>query len=222
MRLLLAEDDRRLCSLLERGLAENGYVVDAVSRGDDALHLLRLYEYAVAILDWRMPGLDGVEVIRSARRLGVPVPVLVLTARDAVMDRVGALDAGADDYLIKPFEFPELLARLRALQRRPPAVLPALSVGGIQLDPAMHRVTAGVRELRLTGMEFALLEVLLRRHPATVSRTSLVQHLWEDEAGAVDTNTLDVHVTRLRGKLAGTGLRVTNVRGIGYRLEEPA
>ena len=222
MRLLLAEDDLRLRSLLERGLGENGYVVDAVDRGDDALHLLRLYEYAVAVLDWRMPGLDGVEVIRAGRRLGLPVPVLVLTARDAVADRVAALDAGADDYLVKPFEFPELLARLRALQRRPPALLPALRVGGVELDPAARRVSDGDRELRLTAMEYSLLEILLRKHPAVVTRAALARQLWEDEVGAVDTNTLDVHVTRLRGKLGPTGLRVANVRGVGYRLEERA
>jgi DNA-binding response OmpR family regulator len=220
MRLLVAEDDHRLRSLLQRGLGESGYVVDAVERGDDALHLLRLYEYAVAVLDWRLPGLDGVEVIQAMRRLGLLVPVLMLTARGTITDRVDALDAGADDYLVKPFEFPELLARLRALQRRPATNLPTLSAGGIDLDPATRRVTNGNRELRLTAMEFSLLEVLLRRHPAVVGRSTLVQQLWEDEAGAVDANTLDVHITRLRGKLGGTSLRVSNVRGVGYRLEE--
>jgi two-component system copper resistance phosphate regulon response regulator CusR len=220
MRLLLAEDDVRLRSLLRRGLAENGYVVDEVERGDDALHLLRLYEYAVAVLDWRMPGLDGIEVVRAVRGLELRMPILVLTARDAVTDRVAALDAGADDYLVKPFEFPELLARLRALQRRPAVLQTALRAGGVELDPAARRVLAGGHELRLTAMEYGMLEVLLRRHPGVASRTAIAQHLWEDEAGAVDANTVDVHVTRLRGKLAGTGLRVVNVRGVGYRLQE--
>ncbi len=135
---------------------------------------------------------------------------------------MSALDAGADDYLIKPFEFPELLARLRALQRRRATSLPALSAGGVELDPATRRVSAHERELRLTAMEYALLEVLMRRHPSVVGRAALVQQLWEDEAGAVDANTLDVHVTRLRGKLTGTALRVSNVREVGYRLEELA
>src|SRR5262245_42944745 len=220
MRLLIAEDDPRLCSLLLRGLTENGYVVDAAGRGDDALHVLGSYGYAVAVLDWRMPGLDGVEVIKAARKRRIAVPVLVLTARDAIADRVDALDAGADDYLVKPFQFPELLARLRALMRRPAALLPVLRLGGVQLDPAARRVSAGSRELPLTAMEYALLEALLRGHPAAVSRTSLARHLWQDEAGAVDPNTLDVHVTRLRGKLAPTALRVANVRGVGYRLED--
>lgn len=220
MRVLLAEDDRHLKEVLERGLVENGYVLDAVERGDDALHLFRLYDYAVAILDWRMPGLDGVEVIRAVRRLDIRVPILVLTARDALMDRVDALDAGADDYLIKPFQFPELLARLRALQRRPLVQQPALGAGDVELEPATRRVRAGGNDLRLTAMEYGLLEVLLRGYPAVVSRASLFNHLWEDEAAAVDSNTLDVHVTRLRGKLTQTRLRLVNVRGVGYRLEE--
>jgi DNA-binding response OmpR family regulator len=194
--------------------------VDAVDRGDDALHLMRLGEYAVAVLDWRMPGLDGVEVIRAARRIEIRLPILVLTARDAVTDRVDALDAGADDYLVKPFEFPELLARLRALLRRPSFLQPVLIVGGVQLDPVARTVRGEGRELRLTAMEYGLLEVLLRRHPGVASRASIFAHLWEDEAGAVDPNTLDVHVTRLRGKLGPTGLRLVNVRGVGYRLED--
>src|SRR5215471_2254052 len=178
MRLLIAEDDPRLSALLRRGLTENGYVVDAAARGDDALHLLAIYDYAAAVLDWRMPGLDGIEVIRAARSRRIAVPVLVLTARDGLADRVDALDAGADDYLVKPFQFPELLARLRALQRRPAVLPPVLELGGVRLDPAARRVTCAGVEVRLTPIELSLLELLLRRHPAMTSRGLIAQHLW--------------------------------------------
>lgn len=220
MRLLIAEDDPRLCSLLRRGLSENGYVVDAAARGDDALHLLEVYDYAVAVLDWRMPGLDGVEVIKAARKRRIAVPVLVLTARDGLADRVDALDAGADDYLVKPFQFPELLARLRALQRRRVASAPILELGGVRLDPSTRRVTSGGAEVRLAPIELSLLELLMRRHPATTSRDLIAQHLWPEEWAGTSRNNIEVHVSRLRSKLTGSSLRLTSVRGTGYRLED--
>lgn len=220
VRLLIAEDDPRLCSLLRRGLSENGYVVDAAARGDDALHLLEVYDYAVAVLDWRMPGLDGVEVIKAARKRRIAVPVLVLTARDGLADRVDALDAGADDYLVKPFQFPELLARLRALQRRRVASAPILELGGVRLDPSTRRVTSGGAEVRLAPIELSLLELLMRRHPATTSRDLIAQHLWPEEWAGTSQNNIEVHVSRLRSKLTGSSLRLTSVRGTGYRLED--
>jgi DNA-binding response OmpR family regulator len=220
MRLLIAEDDPRLASLLERGLTENGYVVDVARRGDDALHLLAIYDYAAAVLDWRMPGLDGVEVIRAARSRRIAVPVLVLTARDGLADRVDALDAGADDYVVKPFQFPELLARLRALQRRPAALPPVMELGGVRLDPAARRVTCGGAEVRLTPIELSLLELLLRRHPAMTSRDLIAQHLWPEEWAGTSGNAIEVHASRLRTKLGPSSLRLLSVRGSGYRLEE--
>lgn len=220
MRLLIAEDDPRLSALLQRGLTENSYVVDVVDRGDDALHLLAIYDYAVAVLDWRMPGLDGVEVIRAARGRRVAVPVLVLTARDGLSDRVDALDAGADDYMVKPFQFPELLARLRALQRRPGVRPPVLELGGVRLDPSVRRASYGGVELRLAPIELSLLELLMRRHPAMTSRDLIAQHLWPEEWAGVSGNAIEVHVSRLRGKLSGSRLRLVSVRGSGYRLEE--
>lgn len=220
MRLLLAEDDARLASLLERGLTENGYVVDATARGDDALHLLSVYEYTAAVLDWRMPGLDGVEVIRAARTRRIAVPVLVLTARDGLQDRVDALDAGADDYLVKPFQFPELLARLRALQRRPGASPPVLELGGVRLDPATRRVTRDGHAVSLTPTEFSLLELLLRRQPAATSRSLIAQHLWSEEWAGTTENAIEVHASRLRSKLSGARMKVVGVRGVGYRLDE--
>ena len=220
MRLLLAEDDPALRSVLERGLRENGYVVDAVDRGDDALHLLGLYEYALAILEWRMPGRPGVEVIAEARRRRLRTPILMLTARDALADRVTGLDTGADDYLVKPFEFDELLARLRALQRRPAASgEPTLAAGFLKYDPGTREATVGGRPLSLTPTERAILELLLRRRPTAVTRAAIAQHGWEDESDPLGSNVIEVHVARLRGKLAGAGVRVVTVRGVGYRLD---
>ncbi len=194
-------------------------MVDAVPDGDRALRYLRGYEYEVAILDWRMPGTSGIDVVRRIRRQGSRVPVLMLTARDTTTDRVEGLDAGADDYLVKPFEFAELLARLRALQRRPAVPLdPVLSMGDLTYDPSAHQVRRGEEEVPLTGRERAILELLMRRHPSVVERRSIALQVWDDEAEAVGSNTIDVHLARLRAKLAGSSVRIETVRGIGYRL----
>ena len=205
--------------MLERGLRRSGYVVDAVPDGDRALLFLRSYDYEVAVLDWRMPGASGLDVVQDVRRRGSKVPVLLLTARDTTEDRVEGLDGGADDYLVKPFEFAELLARIRALQRRPPVVLdPLLAVGDLVLDPATRLARRGNEPLPLTGRELAILELLLRRHPAVVDRRSIAVQVWDDEADAVGSNTIDVHLARLRAKLTGSTVRIETVRGIGYKL----
>ncbi len=218
----MAEDDPGLRSVLARGLERDGYVVDAVPDGDGALRHLRAYDYAVAVLDWRMPGTSGLDVVRALRRSGSTVPVLLLTARDATADRVEGLDAGADDYLVKPFEFAELLARLRALQRRPAGALePVVAVGDLRYDPATRLVYQGPRQVTLTGRELGILELLLRRHPAAVSRRAIAVQVWDDEADAVGSNTIDVHLTRLRGKLGEGATRIETVRGFGYRLVAP-
>jgi DNA-binding response OmpR family regulator len=222
VRVLVAEDDPGLRSVLERGLREHGYVVDAVGDGRAALDHLRVYDYELAVLDWRMPVTSGLEVLEQLRRRGSSLPVLLLTARDTVEDRVTGLDAGADDYLVKPFAFPELLARLRALQRRPPsAVGPILRVGDVELDPASRTVRLGDQEPALTATELAILELLLRRSPAVVHRRTIALHVWDDEADAVGSNTIDVHMARLRAKLAGSRVHVQTVRGVGYRLTDP-
>jgi len=208
----VAEDDPALRSVLERGLRENGYVVDAVVDGEEALAYLRAYEYEAAVLDWRMPGVSGVEVVDRARRRGDRTPVLMLTARDTTADRIAGLNAGADDYLVKPFDFGELLARLRALQRRP-----ALAVDPV-LSCAARRATVDDAPVELTTIEMGLLELLLRRAPAVVSRSTMALQVWDDEADAVGSNTIDVHVGRLRGKLAGSRARIETVRGVGYRM----
>ena len=219
MRLLVAEDDPGLRSVLERGLRESGYVVDAVADGAQALEYLRAYDYEVAVLDWRMPGASGLEVLQVLRRRGSSVPVLMLTARDTAADRVTGLDEGADDYLVKPFDFSELLARLRALQRRPRAVHPPrLTVGDVVLDPATREVTAGGGHPALTATEMGILELLLRRSPAVVDRRTIAVQVWNQEADAVGSNTIEVHVARLRAKLAGAAVRIETARGIGYRI----
>jgi DNA-binding response OmpR family regulator len=219
--LLVAEDDPGLRSVLERGLRRSGYAVDAVEDGDRALRFLRIYEYEAAVLDWRMPGTSGLDVVRELRRRGTRVPVLMLTARDTTEDRVQGLDAGADDYLVKPFELAELLARIRALQRRPPVSLePLLVVGDLEFDPVEQRVRRHGVELPLTGRERAILELLMRRHPAVVGRRTIALQVWDDVAEAVGSNTIDVHLTRLRAKLAGGAAHIETVRGVGYKMVE--
>ncbi len=222
MRVLVAEDDPGLRSVLERGLREHGYVVDAVVDGDQALTHLRAYPYEVAILDWRMPGTTGIEVVRQMRAMGDKTPVLMLTARDATDDRVEGLNVGADDYLVKPFSFAELIARLAALQRRPAlAVCTVLQCGDLAFDPATRLVTRGDATLSLTAIETGILELLLRRAPAAVARRTIAVQVWEDEADPVGSNTIDVHVGRLRAKLVGSTARIETIRGFGYRVVGP-
>jgi two-component system, OmpR family, response regulator len=221
VRVLVAEDDRGLREVLVQGLEDAGYFVDAVERGDDAIDQLKFYDYDVAILDWRMPGLAGVEVASWARRNERPTAILMLTARDAPPDRIQGLDAGADDYLVKPFDFGELLARVRALQRRPRGVdSPVLTRGALSLDPARRQVTLNGRMLNLTTAEFHILELLMRRFPAVVERKAIAEHAWRDETEPLGSNVIDVKMSRLRAKLVDSGVRVVTVRGSGFRLEE--
>ena len=222
MRVLVAEDDAGLRTVLERGLRENGYVVDAVADGQAAVKWLRAYEHEVAILDWRMPLKSGVEVVEEVRRLGVKTPILMLTARDAPVDRVAGLHAGADDYLVKPFDFDELLARLVALQRRPAlTVAPKIAVGDLCYDPATRELTVAASPVALTSTELAIMELLLRRSPAVVTRRSIALQVWDDEADVVGSNTIDVHVGRLRSKIAASTAKIQTVRGSGYRVVVP-
>jgi len=219
MRLLVAEDDPGLREVLARGLRENGYAVDAVPDGQQAISFLRVYEYEVAVLDWRMPALSGLEVLQQMRRETMPTPVLMLTARDTPADRVTGLDQGADDYLIKPFDFGELLARIRALQRRPRTAPAAqLCLGDLVFDPVSRDVRIAGQRRALTVTELGILEALLRRSPAVAQRRSIAQHVWGHEADAMGSNTIDVHLARLRAKLAGGRIRIETVRGIGYRI----
>jgi DNA-binding response OmpR family regulator len=221
MRILVAEDDASLRAVLVLGLEDNGYRVDAVERGDDAIDQLKFYEYDVAVLDWRMPGASGIDVVRWARRHDRPTALLMLTARDAPPDRIQGLDAGADDYLVKPFDFGELLARIRALQRRPRGVdAPVIARGRITIDPVTRVAAVDGRALALTVTEYNILELLMRRWPAVVDRKAIAEHGWRDETDPLGSNAIDVQVSRLRAKIPDAGVRIVTVRGAGYRLDD--
>jgi DNA-binding response OmpR family regulator len=219
VRVLVAEDDDTLGEVLARGLRNSGYVVDLVGDGATALSYSRCYDYAVAVLDWLMPGVSGIDVVRQLRRRGTRTPVLMISGRDTPADRVAGLDAGADDYMVKPFDFTELLARLRALQRRPPDLLPPrLTIGDVECDPASREVRVGDRSPALTAIELGILETLMRFSPAVADRRQIAQHVWDNEADTFSSNTIDVHLARLRAKLSGSCARIETVRGIGYRI----
>jgi len=220
MRVLVVEDERKLGELLRRGLGEEGYAADLADRGEEALWMAQAVSYDAIVLDVMLPGADGFEICRRLRGNGVWSPVLMLTARDAVDDRVSGLDAGADDYLAKPFAFEELLARLRALTRRAPAERPpVLEVGDLRLDPAAHKAWRGDQELGLSAKEFALLELLMRRSGLTLSRTQLLDGAW-DMAFESRSNIIDVYIRYLREKIDRPFGRdsIETIRGVGYRL----
>jgi two-component system OmpR family response regulator len=220
MRILVVEDDPKMAGLLHRGLQEDGHAADVAGIGDDALWMARAVEYDAIVLDLLLPGLDGVEVCRRLRRSGVWSPVLMLTARDAVEDRVAGLDAGADDYLAKPFSFSELLARLRALARRGSPERPTvLEVGDLRLDPATAQVWRGGTEIQLSAKELALLETFMRRPGDVLSRDHLLEHAW-DYAYDNRSNVVDVYIRYLREKIDRPFGRhsIETVRGLGYRL----
>jgi len=224
MRVLVVEDERKLAELLARGLREEGHAADLADRGEEALWMAQAVPYDAIVLDVMLPGLDGFDVCRRLRNDGVWSPVLMLTARDAVDDRVTGLDAGADDYLAKPFSFEELLARLRALARRAPQERPTvLEVGGLRLDPAAHRAWRGDVELDLSAKEFALLELFLRRPGVVLTRTQLLDGAW-DIAFEARSNVVDVYVRYLREKIDRPFGRdsIETVRGVGYRLRTEA
>jgi len=219
MRVLVAEDDGSLGEVLAAGLRNHGYVVDLVTDGTLALTYSRCYDYAVAVLDWLMPAVSGIDVVRHLRRSGIQTPVLLISGKTTPEDRVAGLDAGADDYLVKPFVFVELLARVRALQRRPPDVLPPrLVVGDLEWDPASREVRFGDRRPMLTSTEVGILETLMRFSPAVADRRQIAQHVWTNEIDTLSSNTIDVHLARLRAKLTGSAVRIETVRGVGYRI----
>jgi two-component system OmpR family response regulator len=220
MRILVVEDDPKMAGLLRRGLQEDGHAADVARIGDDALWMAQAVEYDAIVLDLLLPGLDGVEVCRRLRGSGVWSPVLMLTARDAVEDRVAGLDAGADDYLAKPFSFSELLARLRALARRGSPERPTvLEVGDLRLDPATAQVWRAGTEIPLSAKELALLETFMRRPGDVLSRDHLLEHAW-DYAYDNRSNVVDVYIRYLREKIDRPFGRhsIETVRGLGYRL----
>jgi two-component system, OmpR family, response regulator len=222
MRLLVVDDEPKMAKLIARGLTEEGHAVDVAGRGEDALWMAGSVSYDAIVLDVMLPGLDGFAVCMELRRQGVWTPVLLLTARDAVDDRVSGLDTGADDYLVKPFAFAELLARLRALTRRAPAERPVeLQVGDLRLDPARRRAWRGDQELELAPKEFALLEVFMRRPGEVLSRFQLLEGAW-DMAYEPRSNVIDVYVRYLREKIDKPFDRhsLETLRSVGYRLRE--
>jgi two-component system, OmpR family, response regulator len=222
MRVLVVEDDAKLASLVRRGLRDDGLAADVAGSGEDALWRAGSTEYDAVVLDVMLPGIDGFETCRRLRADGVWAPVLMLTARDAVEDRVAGLDHGADDYLVKPFSIAELLARLRALARRPAVARPVvLEAGDLRLDPAAHRAWRGERELGLSPKELAMLETFMRRPGRVLSRFELLEHAWDD-GYENRSNVVDVYVRYLREKIDrpfGTD-SIETVRGLGYRLRE--
>ena len=221
MRILFAEDETTIREFVARGLREAGYAVDAVADGEQALLATATVDYDAIILDVSMPRIDGIEVCRRIRERHAPgPPVLFLTARDTVADRVTGLDAGAEDYLVKPFAFAELLARVRALLRRGSVAAPLLSVDDLTLDPAAKRVTRRGQEIHLTAKEFALLEYLLRNAGRVVTKTMIAEHVWNLDLEA-ESNFIEVFIYALRKKLDAPFGRplIHTVRGAGYRLD---
>ncbi|MGH2980849.1 MAG: response regulator transcription factor [Solirubrobacterales bacterium] len=222
MRILVVEDEVKMAALIRRGLREDGMVVDVAIKGADALWMAGATEYDAIVLDVLLPGIDGFETCRRLREDKVWSPVLMLTARDAVEDRVAGLDGGADDYLTKPFSFAELSARLRALARRGPVERPVtLEVGDIRLDPATRQIWRGETEVSLTAKEFSLLEAFMRRPGEVLSRFQLLEHAWDYEYEN-RSNVIDVYVRYLRRKIDRPfdADSIETVRGAGYRLRE--
>jgi two-component system OmpR family response regulator len=223
VRVLVVEDETRMAALLKRGLEEEGYAVDLAADGTEGLFLAVENEYDIVLLDAMLPGMSGYEVCRQMRERRRWSPVLMLTARDGIADRVAGLDAGADDYLTKPFAFAELTARLRALLRRGSSErAPVLEVGDLTLDPAAHAVHRAGQSVELTAKEFALLELLMRHAGEVLSRTRILEHVW-DFAYDPSSNVVDQYIAYLRRKIDKPFARedVETVRGAGYRLRVP-
>jgi two-component system copper resistance phosphate regulon response regulator CusR len=222
MRLLVVEDDPRLARLIARGLREEAYAVDVCENGSDAIVQAVVNSYDAIVLDVMLPGVDGFGVVSALRARHVRTPVLMLTARDAVADRIAGLDQGADDYLTKPFDFGELLARVRALLRRPEALQAMLvRVGDCEIDLRSHTVSRAGVAIALTAKEFALLELFARRVGTVVSRADIVAHVWDDNHDPF-TNAVEVYVNRLRGKIdrAPWTPLIHTRRGAGYQLSD--
>jgi len=223
MRVLVVEDDRRISSLVRRGLEEEGYAVDVSHDGEDGQYMAEAGDYDVIVLDIMLPLRDGLRVCANLRARRIATPLLMLTAKDTVTDRVVGLDTGADDYLVKPFAFDELLARVRALLRRDGAMRsPQLRVGDLVMDTLTREVRRGGRSIELTAKEYAILEYLMRNPNVVVTRTMIEVHAWDAEFSG-GSNVIDVYVSRLRVKLDdGDGRTlIQTVRGAGYRMRAP-
>lgn len=223
MKILVVEDEPTAASFLSRGLREEGYAVDTAATSAEAEAQVAAYEYDLLILDVMIPGLDGFELCAKWRRAGVTVPILFLTARDDLQDRVQGLDLGGDDYLTKPFRFEELLARIRALLRRHTTVRSSagLTVGDLEIDLAAHRIRRNGKDLDLTAREFQLLEFFVLHQGKLVTRTQLWEHVWESNAEP-DSNVVDVYIRYLRDKLGRDREYIRTRRGAGYVFADPS
>ncbi|MEX1253155.1 MAG: response regulator transcription factor [Dehalococcoidia bacterium] len=223
MRVLLVEDEPRIADFISRGLTEEGYAVDVASDGEEALDWPELVDFDVIVLDVMLPLRDGIDVCRTLRQRGARTPILMLTAKDAVEDRVRGLDSGADDYLVKPFAFAELLARVRALLRREQAVHGSLlQVDDLELDTATRTASRGGEPIELTTKEYAILEYLMRHPSQVLTRTMIAEHVWNYDFDA-ESNVIDVHVRNLRRKIDDSfqAKLLQTVRGAGYRIVKP-
>ncbi len=222
MRILVVEDEKKIANLIKRGLKEEGYAVDLAADGVEGEFLASTNQYDVIILDVMLPKMDGIALCESLRSKKVSSPIIMVTAKDAVSDKVKGLDRGADDYLTKPFAFDELLARIRALLRKRDGQTAAkLKISGLELDPVSHKVTRDGREITLTAKEYALLEYLMRNAGSVVTRTMIAEHVWDINFDA-DTNIIDVYINYLRRKVDdgfGTNL-INTIRGRGYTIKE--
>ncbi len=221
MKVLIIEDEAKTAAYLRKGLTEHGYVADVAADGEDGLHLARTTGYDLILLDIMLPRIDGWSVLQGLRKTGLATPVLCLTARDTVQDRVKGLELGADDYLVKPFAFSELLARIRTILRRAPARQPeTFRVADLELDVLRHKAVRGGRRLDLTPKEFLLLQLLVRRAGEVLSRTLIAEQIWDMNFDS-DTNVVDVHMRRLRSKVDDPFERklIRTIRGVGYTLD---
>ncbi|MBE9528540.1 MAG: response regulator transcription factor [Proteobacteria bacterium] len=221
MRVLVIEDEKKVASFIKRGLEQESYAVDVVHDGIDGQHYAEVNDYDAIILDIMLPGKSGLDVLKEIKEKGVEAPVLLLTARDSVEDRVKGLDVGADDYLTKPFAFEELLARLRVLMRRGGYGSPVLKFSDLSLDPATRKAKRGEKEVDLTVKEYALLEYLIRNPDRVLTRTLISEHVW-DQAFDSETNVVDVYINHLRAKVDKdvSHKLIHTVRGVGYVLKE--
>ena len=223
MRILIVEDDADLSQFIRKGLQEEGHAIDQAANGEDGLQLAMTYSYDLLILDIMLPKLDGLELCRQLRAKGYTIPILLLTARASIQDKVTGFDIGADDYLTKPFAFAELLARIRALLRRGGPQTPSrLTAADLELDPAARRVWRKEKEITLTNKEYALLEYLLRNKNRVLTRTAIIEHVWDINYDPM-TNIVDAHIRALRAKIDRdfSPPLITTVRGAGYMLETP-
>lgn len=222
MRILIVEDEAGVAGFVKQGLTEAGYAVDVARDGSEGLEYALAFEYDVMVLDIMLPKMNGLDVLREMREKRVKTPVLLLTARDGVDDRVHGLDVGADDYLVKPFAFPELLARIRALLRRPPLQAGnLLCMNDLEMDISQREVRRAGKHIELSPREFSLLELLLRHPNQVLTRTQIVEHVWNFDFYS-DTNVVDVYIGYLRRKidLGFASPLIQTVRGVGYRLSE--